>query len=1231
MQNFLRVICVYNPFETALSREEKTVYVSDEKTVREYINIYFEEINNKSDICACYNGSYVSHDFIIRHGGLLTFTIVPSGDNQTLRMIAAAAIMVVAVGTGQLYLNSAAVSAMAASGASGAMMAYGSSMLITTAIYAGGMALLNAVMPLESPKQEKSGSRNYSFSGPSNYAKDGDVVPELIGTVRFAPPLIGAYRSLSGNISTVQYINLLYALGDISDGVKILLHEAVPGSLIENGPKIFINNALHANVPVGTVISSLDYNPDSTMQSYKDAGAVSINTYFSNTIHEIDIGKSIPLDIHADDSNVGDPKIAVKNKTYNGFQYAAIPKGSGVLASDVMGEVLGVPQPPTVYTTEKDNTGEISVNFSFVSDPSIINRVAQSDFVKYCWYCALKYKKQGDSQWTARKFAIFSPQWNGTNEVDGGLWFENSEGLDHPDEDLDEQEVTTDYVNGSYYSFSALLPSAGKYDYGVECYALYRFSATKKLDEITYLDGDVTGDNLDFVCLDSFTEYTPDAIETVTIDGSYDINSATVVLYFPNGLIAYRKTGDSAYLTAELNIGIRRGDNGPWIEETVQVRKKTHTPFRYAINFDASRFVSAGNDDEQYYIRAYFLKDYTNSRYIANCLIDYIQLSKFEPFIYPGVATLAMRIKATSKLSGSAPVIEVIAKKDDYKITYGGETYSKKSSNPAWASVYRLMKFGVKEEFINFASFEEWAAFCDENGFECNHYIDTDMTLSDTLDFIGRCGRGAVVRRGAFYDVIIDKVEPAVQLFTDGNIVADSFTYSFMSEEELANVVCVWYFETNIKSGEQKRRAIEVRANNITDPSDIKRIEVEFLGCTSKDLAKKYAIHLLNQTIAVRKTIEFTAAIDAITCEPGNIIMVSKGNTNWTIASGRTERVTPSYFEIDTPLVYDPDYSQYRIRVRKNTPAADVQLDSIIEMAVTPVIPANQEEPFVRFNTNLGLNNADNPDPEFNCFVYSIGVTRASDAAVLDAKKFRVAKIERESNQLFRITASEYFDEMYNDDYVINEIETPTINKDYVSNLVGEVSFSYDGKPYVTLRWSGRSSVFYVYYKSEGAWIKYSEALDTICHVRGVNFTPNEIYTFCVAVVDNPYVGVTVDVLVPEDHVPLKPGEKDTTSDADYLAITGLEILGQGNDHIWKERDLKIRWNEIVYDFEDQIDKPEEGASTSNIDMKELRKFRVELYDKNMNPVKDFIVYEPHFELPFDENKDLFKRSSTSS
>lgn len=1239
MLKTLRVVCIYNPFEPMMNREEKVVYFEGEKSISECIKEYFEEMLYADNIYACYNGLVVDENFKITSNGLLTLTISPSGDNQSLRLIAAAVIMVASVATGQIYgaeLGGAMFSGSVSSGAMTAQTAgHIGAALITTAVSSAGMMLLNSVLPVETPKAQKSGSRNYSFSGSSNNASDGDVLPELIGTVRFAPPLVGAYRSLDGDTSAVQYINLLYALGDISDGVRILLNSNDTESPMFGGPKIFINNAEQSQVTVSGVVASLEYDPSKNLSDYDQFS--SINTYFNNTVHEVEIGKTVPLDRHLDATNTMTSVAVNKNLTHNGYQYASFDSAT----IDPGG---GISAPTTIYTTAQNNVSEVGINFSFVTDKSIIDRVdildievpiygdggvptgqtktIRSNVSQIAWMCSFMYRKNGEA-WSSRPLAIFSPQWNGTNEIDGGLWYEQS-GMIHPDDEIGELSSETTFVYGDQFSYSVKLPSNDTWQYGVVCTGVKIWADGGHSRDIQYLGGVVSGQNIDFCCIDGFVESTPDAMESFDIDGTYDINEITVVMYFPNGLISYNsKNGNSQRLNIKVNVGIRRGTDGVWIEKIVDITRQTRTPFRHAIHFPVDMFKNSGSTSDHYYIRAYYVGDYTNKNHIATCMIDYVQLSKLEPMVYPGVAMLAMKIKASQKISGRPPVIEVIAKKDDYHITYDGVTHLKPSSNPAWACVYRLQRFGIKEDSIRWSAFEDWASFCDVNGLECNHYIDSEMTLSDTLEFIGRCGRGSVIRRGILYDVIIDKPTEATQMFTEGNIIEGSFIQNFIPEEDLANVVCVWYSEINVQSGQSKRRAIEVRANNITSAEDVKRIEVEYLGCTSKDLAKKYAISLLNQTISVRKTIEFVASVDAITCEVGDVILVSRKSSLWTVASGRTTKVRDTYFEIDTPIVHDPDYSQYVIKIRRNS-VPGLQVDSIFSMTVTPEIPADQSKPFIRFNNSTDLNPTNLEDPDSNEFIYSLGATRISDNATLDAKKFRVMNISRESSQFFKIIASEYNAEMYNDDYIINEIITPTIQRKYIANLKGVANFSYDGKPYVTLTWTGKSPVFYVFYKSEGAWIKFSEANDTICNVRGINFTPDETYTFSVSTTDNPYTGATCEVLIPEDHIPLNPGEKDVLSDADYLAITGLEIVGQGNDTEWKERDLKIRWNEIVYDFETNIDKPEEGAATTNIDMKELRKFKVCLYDDCGTLIKDYIVYEPHFELSFEDNKKLF-------
>ena len=1257
LKDNLHIVCVYNPFEAVSQRDEISVFVQKPKTIQEYIEEYYAEIPEDSEVCACYNGRFVEKSFIINSGGILTFTSVPSGgDNQTLRLIAAAAIVVISVAAGQA--EGIGVAGSMLSGATGGAIGVGSataglSMAVTASLSIGGMMLLNSIWPIEKPHDSGTGSRNYSFSGSSNMANDGDVVPELIGTVRIAPPMIAAYRSLDGDTSTNQYINMLFALGDITDGPILLREETDVDSPIYQNQKIYLNSSTQVATEIAEIETSLIYNKAITIAEAKELS--SSNKYFPSIIHEHDIGAVIPLDIHLDTSNKMEQIMVTQTgQTTNGFTYASFPIAGNLIDGDI---TLDSSPTSHVYTTNASSqVNEIGVKFGFHYDKDVINRTDKTIISKsgysytdelgveniatkdvavdvkcFGWLCVFYYKKTTETQWQNKKFAILSPSWTGKYEVDGGLWYEQS-GLSHPDEDIGEESIETLKVFGDQQSISFKLAEPGTYNYACECYSFKIFPNGGASSLLPYTGGNVSTANPDFVILHSFTESVPGAVTGFDLgDGGLDnANDITVVLFFNAGLIAYKKANNiSTAKNVMISIGIRKTD-GSWVEKTVDITKKTRTPFRHAVHFSVADINNIGGGaSSQFEVRAYYLKDYSQSNVIASCVIDYVQTSKLEPIIYNGIATLSARIKATQRVSGAIPLLEIIAKKADYDFLIDGETeltaIPKKSCNPAWACMHRLHKFGVKDEDIRVDQFAEWAIYCDANNFECNFYIDQEMSLSETLALIARCGRAAVVQRGVYYGVIIDRVETPVQLFTDGNIVADSFTETYLSAEELANVVCVWFYDVKPESGISKRRAIEVRSPNILDTDEIKRIEVEFSGCTTKEDAVKYANRLLNQTINTKRIIEFTASIDAIVCEVGDVIMIATNSMNWTIASGRTRTVSSTYFEIDRPIKIESIYSEYIVRIRKNDPGSNT--DVITEMVVTPSV-TDPLIPFTRFNTDIGLNPTDSSDQDKNSFIYALGARRSADNILVHAKTFRVVSIEKESNQFFKIKASEYKPEMYSDSVVVGEIETPVIQREYIEGLKGIVNFSYDGKPYVTLTWRGKSVVFYVFYRTiNGNWIKFSEAIETMCNVRGVNFTPNEEYEFSVSVSDNPGIGKKCSLLIPSDHIPLDPGEKEHLSDSDYLAITGLEIVGQANDTIWKEKDLKIRWNEIVYDFEAKVDSTIEGASTSNSDMRELRKFRVELYDKSMNPIKNYIVYEPHFELPFDENKNLYKQS----
>ena len=103
MKKTLKIVCIYNPFESTIDREEKIVSFDGFKTIEECIREYYKEVSLIDNVQSCYNGHFVDRSFKIQSGGILTFTINPGNDNQSLRMIAAAVITVAAVVTGNVY------------------------------------------------------------------------------------------------------------------------------------------------------------------------------------------------------------------------------------------------------------------------------------------------------------------------------------------------------------------------------------------------------------------------------------------------------------------------------------------------------------------------------------------------------------------------------------------------------------------------------------------------------------------------------------------------------------------------------------------------------------------------------------------------------------------------------------------------------------------------------------------------------------------------------------------------------------------------------------------------------------------------------------------------------------------------------------------------------------------------------------------------------------------------
>jgi len=232
---------------------------------------------------------------------------------------------------------------------------------------------------------------------------------------------------------------------------------------------------------------------------------------------------------------------------------------------------------------------------------------------------------------------------------------------------------------------------------------------------------------------------------------------------------------------------------------------------------------------------------------------------------------------------------------------------NKDATNPTWVCYDMLINdnygAGVDYTKILFNDFQIWADWCDDEGFACNLYIDSAMSLPKALSMAETLGRGRVVQKGSKFSVIVDKIDEPVQMFTMGNIKEKTFKESFLNLQDRANCIEITYWDEN-KS--YSRQTLEVRTADFNAETDISvnKNSQMLYGCTNRQLALRHAQFLLNCNNYIQRTIAFEVDIDALACQIGDLIYFSHDVPQWG-TSGRIQQ--DGIAEDDTELVTNGD------------------------------------------------------------------------------------------------------------------------------------------------------------------------------------------------------------------------------------------------------------------------------------------------------------------------------------
>lgn len=508
---------------------------------------------------------------------------------------------------------------------------------------------------------------------------------------------------------------------------------------------------------------------------------------------------------------------------------------------------------------------------------------------------------------------------------------------------------------------------------------------------------------------------------TTTVDQSRTLNdNVTIVEYQTSGNI--NNSLDIVMLIPQglFNIDQTSGTYNPYsISFKIEYKKESETTYtvqnhtisgvyktlnRFTYNIPLS-------GDSKYDIRITRTSAFDESSTIANSLtLDYINEIVNTEFIYPGEALLCINALATDQLDGNFPSVSCMAS----NIYAGGVWENRPLSNPAWACLFLLYYFNVKPINIDFDAFEEWANYCDEKGYYCSLYMDTQNSLPTYLNMISVMGRASVVQMGSTFTPMINKpLDLTTQKFliTRANIENGEATISYVPYADRANAIEVTYYdEDNLYEATN----LQVWSNFYSASSIEKKANITLYGCTNKDLAARLAKLYLNQNQYITEYMELTAFNDMIACKPGDIVDVGIKYMTNTLADGRLYSVSGNVIQFDNFFELE-QYEDYEITLRlENDSILTLEYNHISETTVTDTI-------------DFGTTTIPTITTPINV-VYAIGKLE-----VQSTNQFRVLNISRANDFKRKIKMIEYNPTVYDDDTDI--VLEPVVILDDVMNL----------------------------------------------------------------------------------------------------------------------------------------------------------------------------------------------------
>ena len=350
-------------------------------------------------------------------------------------------------------------------------------------------------------------------------------------------------------------------------------------------------------------------------------------------------------------------------------------------------------------------------------------------------------------------------------------------------------------------------------------------------------------------------------------------------------------------------------------------------------------------------------------------------------------------------------------------INYGAQTGT---FYAVWGGASRTNgAYEVRSNDLDIQSFVQWANFCDESipngagGFErratCNFVFDAEREniWAAVLRICG-IGQASLVKIGTYIRVKIERVTAPVQLFTMANIKADSFEEVFLPLKERANIFEVQFL--NAANRYQQDVLVLEDPALFTNSDQPRRKTISGYGITRSSHAARLARFNRRVNQYVTRTITFEAALDAVACEPGDVIRFQHDIPQWGFGGRAAAGSTSSTIVLDRTVTIEAA-TTYEVLVRHADDTVETRTVTTGAGTVsTLTIAGTWAQTPARHD------------------VWAFG------PITISTKPFRVVTIERTQELDARITAVEYSADLYDDSDVGN---TNQVNYSLLGDLIG--------------------------------------------------------------------------------------------------------------------------------------------------------------------------------------------------